>query len=791
MLKNYLIVAIRNLMRNKVFSFINIFGLSLGMALSILMLSYVYYQFSFDGFYKDNDRIYLTKVKMEVKDQDDQVSAIATSGIGVSLKEEMPELESVVRVSYPEDKIMFYNHQNYVLESSIYADSAFFDVFSLKLIEGDKKTALAKPFQIVLTERQAKKVFGTENPIGQILLFNNQYRFTVSGIVQDVPENSHLQFGALTSFATLKKIPDTYLGWNGGWQYLTYIKLRKNASLSSLEAKMKDFCYKHINYLYQDAGANISLSFEPLKNIHLKSEVSRDFDNAGNLKTIYILLGVALLVLFIAIINYINLSTARSMKRAKEVGVRKVLGASRKRILKQFMGESLIITAFSLLIALILLELFQPEFNNLLQTRINLFQVENLVLLFAAVLVVFLISSLAGGIPALYMSGFSPAKILRGRSAGVSGSVSFRKVLVFIQFFISAGLIVVTLSSFKQINFLRHKSLGFDKDQLIMIGLNSDNAQGHLDILKNEFRQIPEVAGVAASSDVLGVGLSGNGYFPEGSEASIMINVLDVDADFLSLMGIELVAGRNFAEKSAKDKTAYIINQALADKLDWKQPLGKYFERDGKHTVIGVVKDFNFRSLNSKIAPLIITNNPIGGFNVLMVKINAGDYAQTIEKLQQKWNNVLGNEVFDFKFLDELIENNYLKERTIGRAFLYFAVISVLIAALGLFGLSVFTAEQKIKEISVRKVFGAKAKSLIYSQSVSVLKTVILANVLVFPLIWYLLDNWLNTYAYHIDQSVYLYLFSLLISVLIALCTTLYISIKAANTNPAKALKYE
>jgi len=791
MIKNYLIVAFRNLMRNKVFSFINIFGLSLGMALSILMLTYVYYQFSFDNFYKDKERIYLTKVKMEVKGQNDQITAISTAGIGPSLLEEMPEVEYMTRVSYPNQINIRFNEKNNVLQKAIYVDSSFFDIFSLKLIAGDKKKVLSEPFNIVLTESAAKKIFGNQNPLGEVLLINQQYPFTVSGIVQDVPGNSHLQFDALMSFSTLEKMPDTYLGWNGGWNYLTYIKLKKNTKLSSLNAKMKDFTYKHINYLYNDVGANISLSFEPLKNIHLKSEISDNFETAGNLTIIYILLGIALLVLFIALINYVNLSTARSMKRAKEVGVRKVLGANRKRIIKQFMGEALVISILSLLIALILVELFQPEFNNLLQAKLDLFSRQNIILLLGAMFIVFLISVLAGGFPAFYMAGFSPAKILRGGFSGTTGNARIRKALVFIQFFISAGLIVLTISAFQQIKYLQNKSLGFDKEQVLSINLNSENAQKKVDILKNELLKLPEVKAAAVSSDAIGVGLSGNGYIPEGYETSMMINVLEIDADFLPLMGIKLVSGRNFNKNSKEDKNTYIINQALANKLNWKNPIGKYIERDGKHKIIGMVKDFNFRSLNAEIAPLIITNNPDSDYYVLSLKLLPENIDNSLQKIQNTWSNVVGDEIFDYRFLDELLEHNYLKEKTQGKAFLYFSIISIVIASLGLFGLSIFNAEQKIKEISIRKVYGAKVQRLVYMQSLYILKTVIWANLAVYPLIWYLLDKWLQNYAYHINQSWFVYLAGLVISLSIALFTTIYISIKAANTNPAIALKYE
>ncbi|OQY03152.1 MAG: hypothetical protein B6I20_05655 [Bacteroidetes bacterium 4572_117] len=656
MLKNYLIVAIRNLLRNKVFSFINISGLALGMALSILMLTYVYYHFSFDDFYKDNERIYLTKINSETKGQDEDITAIATAGIGVSLKEEIADIEQVVRIKSARKEDVNYNNKNYTIEESIYADSTFFDIFSLKLISGNSKTALAKPFQIVLTEKKANNIFGKQDPIGKILLLNNQYKFTVSGIVQNIPENSHLQFDALTSFSSLEIMPNSYLGWDGGWSYRSYIKIKKNASIKSITSLMPDFMYKHINYKYNKVGSNLSLSFEPLKNIHLKSNITHEFNTAGNLKTIYILLGVALLVLVIAIINYINLSTARSMKRAKEVGVRKVLGANRKRLIKQFIGESLLISFSSLLIALIIVELFQAEFNSLLHSQLEVFGKENIFVLLMAIFIVFIISILASSFPAFYLSGFRPAQILSGKTKGLGGNPTFRNLLVFMQFFISVGLIVITLTSFKQINFVKNKDLGFNKEQILLVFMNSENAQKHLNILKNEFLKLPEVSGIAASNDVLGTGISSNGYLPEGFKNVMMFHVLDVDANYLSLMGIEIIKGESFSKNSKQDSTSFIINEALANKLNWEHPIGKYIGRNGKHRIIGVVKDFNFSPLNDKISPLIITTNPYGNFAILSLKLGAGNLEQTITKIQDKWIKVVNNETFDYRFLDNLID---------------------------------------------------------------------------------------------------------------------------------------
>ncbi|MCD4746634.1 MAG: ABC transporter permease [Bacteroidales bacterium] len=421
MLRNYLKIAFRNLLRNKTFSLINIFGLAVGMALSIMMFLYVYNELTYDNFHKFKDRIYIVELKADNVNEGTSISAIATAGIGPSLLEEMPEVENMVRFSNPRSGFFSYNQKNYKAKNIIYSDSSVFDVFSFRLIKGNPKTALIEPFTIVLTEKTAKKLFGNNNPIGKIVKFNNQENLLITGIVENPPENSQIKFNVLISFATLYKMQNTFLGWDGGHSYYTYIKLNQNASLQRLYDRLPPFMEKHINYKYRQFGSVLSLIFEPLEKIHLYSDVSDDLPTAGNLDQIYILSGIAVFILLIACINFINLSTARSIKRAKEVSLRKVVGATKGKIITQFLGESFLLSFISLIIALMIIEIIRPVFNSLVYTNLNLYDQSNINILSGLVFITLITGLIAGSFPAFYISGFQPVAILKGGFNTING----------------------------------------------------------------------------------------------------------------------------------------------------------------------------------------------------------------------------------------------------------------------------------------------------------------------------------------------------------------------------------
>ena len=791
MFKNYVIIAFRNLWRNKLYSLINIFGLAIGIALSIMMFLYVYNELTYDNFHEFKDRIYIVELKNDNVNEGTSISAIATAGIGPSLLEEMPEVENMVRFSNHRPGFFSYNQKNYSVKNIIYSDSSVFDIFSFRLIKGNPKTALTEPFTIVLTEKTAEKIFGNNDPIGKIIKFNNKENLLINGIVENPPENSQIKFNALISFTTLYKMPNMFLGWDGGHSYYTYIKLNQNASIQQLYGKLPSFMEKHINYKYRQFGSVLSLIFEPLEKIHLYSKVSGDLPTSGNLNQIYILSGIAIFILLIACINFINLSTAMSIKRAKEVGLRKVVGATKGKIITQFLGESFLLSFISLIIALIIIEIIQPVFNSLVYSNLNLYDQSNITILVGLILITIISGLFAGSFPAFYISGFQPVTILKGGFNTIKGKPVLRKILIFVQFFITSILIVSTITFFLQLNFLKNKDLGFNKGNVILLGLTSETAQKKVDVLKNEFRKIPNVKNVAASTSYPGSGLTRNGYLPEGLENPIMIHVIDVDYDYLSLMDIKIINGRNFSKEFGTDQSAFLINETLAKKLNWENPTGKYISRDGKHKIIGVVKDFHFSPLHYDIEPLIITVHPWDYYYLLSLKVNPGDSEQTLKTIETAWNKIIPNEPFNYRFLDKAIESNYIDIDRTGETFIYFSLIAIILAGLGLFGQAVFNTEQRIKEIGIRKVLGANVKEILIVLTSDIAKIILVANIFAFPLAWYFNYKWLQHFAYHINVSYWVYITTLMISLTIAIITILFQTIKAARTSPLDALKYE
>ncbi len=791
MFKNYLTTAFRTLLRNKTFSLINIFGLAFGMALSILIFMYVYNELTYDDFHKNGDNIYRVALKEESKDGESGISAITNAAVGPSMVKEFAEVKNTVRFSSPVGGFFNKGEKSYKVDNICYTDSSVFTVFSFRLISGNPKTALKEPFTAVLTEKTAEKMFGDENPVGQTVRYNNNDSYLITGVVEDPPENSQLKFGALLSFTTLYKMPNMYLNWDGGYNYYTYLLLNNNVSIENFEAKFPRFMEEQINREYRDVGWFVTLIIEPLKDVHLYSVADYDLPTKGSLSRLYIFASIAVFILLIACINFINLSTARSVKRAKEVGMRKVTGATRGQLISQFLGESILISIISLILALLIIELVQPWFNGLISANLDFFKQSNYVLIFSLMAVTLFAGLIAGSFPAFYMSGFQPVAILKGYFNTMKGKPVLRNVLVTFQFFISVVLIVSTIIIIRQLDFLNSKSLGFDKENVVLVELGSETAMKKAMVIKNEFRNVAGVTSVAASTSYPGVGLTKNGYFPEGYDNSVMIHVMDVDYDYLDLMNLKIVQGRNFSQEYGTDSTAYLINETLAKQLGWENPIGKYIRRGGKHKVIGVVKDFNFSSLHDKIGPLIITIKPWDYYYYLSVKINPESRESTIKALENTWTGIVNNEPFSYYFLDNVIVANYNMERQIAKAFIYLAIISIFIACLGLYGQAAFSTEQRTKEIGIRKVFGATAKNILSVLSVGFAKIILIANLIAWPVAWYFMDKWLLTFAFHINIVWWFFAVALVLSLIITAATIISQAIKASYTNPVEALKYE
>lgn len=791
MFKNYLTIALRNLWRNKTFSLINIFGLALGMALSILMFMYVYQELTFDGFHQNKNEIYRVLLKQESSAGESTLSAIASAAVGPTMLLDFPEIRNMVRLSNPTGGFFISGESAYKVNRISYADSSFFNVFSFNLIHGNPDLALTEPFSAVLTEETARKIFGNKNPIGQMISLNNEDKYRVTGLVENPPAYSSIRYDVLLSFSTLYTKSNIFLGWDGGFNYYTYLLLNTNSSVEHLTSGFPDFMEEQINQKYRDVGWFVTLLIEPLKDIHLHSAATYDLSTKGSLSRIYIFASIAIFILLIACVNFINLSTARSIKRAKEIGMRKVVGATKKQLIGQFLGESVLLSLFALIIALLFIEIIQPEFSQLLTTDLDIFQMSQPGILLTLLIITLFVGLVAGIFPAFYMSGFKPVSILKGYFTSNKGTQGLRNILVTFQFFIAVVLMISTIVILLQLRFLNNQNLGFNKDNLIIVELGSENAMKKVNVIKNEISRINGVSGIAASTSYPGLGLTMNGYFPEGSNHAQMFHVMDVDFDYVDLMKLQIIDGRNFSRDFGTDSSAFIINETLAKQLGWDKPVGKYISRDGKHQVIGVVKDFNFASLHNTIGPLILTIKPWDFYYYLSVKVPAENQEQTIKDMETAWTKMIPDEVFNYYFLDSEINSNYESEKQTATAFIWLAIIAIVIGCLGLYGQAAFSVSQRTKEIGVRKVFGATTKNIFGVLTSSFTRIVIIANILAWPVAWYFMSRWLENFAFHVQVYWWIFVLVFLISLLITTATIVTQTIKASYTQIVGALKYE
>ena len=785
MYKNYFKIAYRNLLRNKTYALINIFGLGFSIGAVILVLLYIRFEFSYDNFHKDGDRIYRISVKSFREGKLEYDSHLFTPPIGPELKQEFPEVENYTRHSV--EKVFYFNYKNKPvrIDRVLYADSTFLNFFTFNLISGSKLNSLINPYQIILTEDAAKKIFGTIDVLGKTIQANNGNEYLITGIVKNPPSNSTVQFNALISFTTLYTNPRNYMDWNGGNQYISYVKLKGNAGSSVLQSKLPGFMWEHINQALSKYNVKYEAYLQPIKDVHLV------YGRAG-FTNIYFFSIIGIIILLIASFNFINLTTSQYIKRAKEVGVRKVIGASRKLIIEQFLFETMFIAFAALIIGIILAKLATPFYRNLMQTdffEINLLDPVQFAGLVALLLVVGLI---AGSYPAFYLSSLNVTNVLKKNKFKLHQKFSFQSVLILFQFIISVSLIILTLSVNEQLKFIKNKDLGFNKENIILLSLENESSGLQTELIKQRLKTIAGVLNATASSDIPSNGFTSNGYFPEGYSTPLLINVLDVDEDFFKTYDIKLIKGRNFSKEFSTDKNAYIINESLIKQLGWKNPIGKAIRRGGIHSIIGVVKDFNFASLHKDIAPLIITNQPWGGrYNYISLKVKTSDYRELLSKIENVWKEINPQWPFEYGFLDERFEQVYLAENNLMKLFFYFSTLAIVIAGLGLFSLASLSVEQRTKEIGIRKVLGATVTGLVALTSRKYVILVLTANIIAWPLSYFLINKWLQNFAYRIDVNLWTFLLSGGIALLIAFVTVSFQAIKKAMANPVDSLRSE
>ena len=796
MFKNFLKISLRNLWKNKVFSAINIIGLSLGMAVCITIMLFVQQERSFDTMHTKN--LYrLDEVQSWEGMVEPQRVALSMFPMGPALKNDFPQVSNYVRIFPYEKAGLIYKDKKVFLENVFWTDSSFLQLFDFKLLKGNAKNVLAQPNSVVLTEESAAMLFGTEDPMGKSVSTHNKrdtLHFTVTGILENVPENSHLQFNGLYSLSTVIKPGDAKeWGDNGA---ITYVELSHGANVKALEAKFPSFLKK---YMGDEGVKGYKLFLQPIDKIHNSSEdITHDYCNYKKFDETYtnIFFIIALIVLIIGCVNFINLSTARSARRAKEIGIKKAIGVQRHQLIWQFLGESVFLSILSMCIAIILVNLFLPYINILSGYHLSFSFFRRPVLLFMLLAGTLFIGIISGLYPAFYLSSFKPAKVLKGISATGKNKSFGRNVLVIGQFASATFLIIATIFVVKQLSFIRNKDTGFNKEQVLIISGAYKNYQK----LKTALELSPLIKGVTGSSQRMGNNFhqSGFNYKGTGPVRNLALSHVYVDNDFISLYQINIIAGKDFTE--AGNGKEYMVNESLAKELLKDEPkasyemlIGRRFwgDEDSLSTIVGVVKDFNFNSLHKKIETLCLVNNKTRGFHDVSVKLDATKTKEAIAFIGNIYKTIIPNYPFEYQFLDEHFEQLYQADKKVSTVVSILALVAIIIACLGLLGLASFSAENRVKEIGIRKVLGATVSNIVSLLSRDFLKLVLLANIIAWPIAWYVINKWLQNYAYRIDMSISVFLLAGFISLVIAFIAVSSQTFKAAIINPIKNLRTE
>ena len=781
---NFFKTAFRYLTRDKAFSFINIFGLAAGLTAVLCIALYVVRELNYDRFHHHADRIYRISISVSGNDVEGE-SCEFTPPIGPALKAEIPEIEEYARISVNKTFIAAYNDKSLKLTGVCYADTAFFDMFAFPLVLGNSRTVLAAPFSIVLTEESAHKLFGDQNPVGQtVRLDMNDY--TVTGIMKSPPANSHIQFNALASFSTLYQLPNTYMDWDGGNQYITYLRLHENADLKAVDAKMQQVIWKNIGKLYAERGKKMSGNLQPIRDVHLYYDNTSQYLRIG----LIVFSALAFIILTIACINFVNLTTARSMRRVKEASVRKVLGARRSDLVKQFLGESLLIASIAFVLSLILFKIFQPFYK---QVAGALPDTNLTVTVIIGVFVLALITGIIGGsYPALRLSSLNLSDASKGGGTVKRNKHRLQSILIVMQFACSVLLIVCTIAASKQLSFIRNMDVGIEKEGILILPFNGNKAADRAVLLKQRLQSLAEISAVSATSEIPYDWFTQNGYIPEGMENYVMIRVVDVDENFLNVYGIKLQTGRFFSG-GEQDKSFYVVNESLAKTFGWNdKTMGKTIERNGKHEIIGVVNDFNYEPLYSKVEPLIITNAPWENrFSSVSIKYHTAETPALISKVEKIWKEVNPDVPFEYHFFDELYDSQYKMEMSFRTLFATFAGIAILLAALGVLSLMAYTTEQRKKEIGIRKVLGASVKEILYLLLKQTSVQVLIANLIAWPAAWWIVQQGLSRFAYRISLSPAIFIAAFVVSALAALLAVGLQALRAAMANPVNSIKSE
>lgn len=810
MLKNNLKIAWRSLKKQPFFTFLNTFGLAIGMAGALLISLYIYDEFSYDKMFADTNRIH--RLNVDIKFGGEVMgAAVLTAPMAEAVQTDIPMVELTARFR-TQGSILIKKSEtqrNVKEEESTYVDDTFFKMFGLELIEGDIKTALKDPNTLLLTKTAAEKHFGSSDALGQSMVLNNDEVYTVTGILEDFPRNSFLRDHSV--FMAMKGYEDAWVNNWGSNNFQTFVKLIPGAKIEDfqepLQAIVENYVIPGIQEYFPGitleqfiaSGNYMNFSTIALTDIHLSENRDAEISPNNSIQNVYILSFIALFLIVLASVNFMNLSTASSLKRAKEVGIRKTLGSNRSGLIQQFLTESGLIAFLSLVLAIIIAAIALPFYNDLSGKALSIPYLNPFfwLIMLASTIVLGLLS---GSYPAFFMSNFIPVKVLKGSGGGSVGGGKIRNSLVVFQFAISVFLIVSTLVVYQQLQFIQNKDLGFSKDQVLIV--NDVYSVGEqVQSFKQQVQQLGSVQSTTLSSSYPTPSSRNNSsFFEEGisdQEKAILMQTWGVDHDYVSTMGLEIIAGRDFDRQFSADSTAMIINESVLKIIgrSANEALGMRLssqlgaENPEMSTVVGVVKNFHFSSLKDDIGALSFHIGNYAGS--MAVKLNAGDFNTSIAQIEGVWNKVAPGQPFDYYFMDESFNNTYEAEQRLGTIFIIFTILSILIASLGLFGLAAFNAEKRVKEIGIRKVLGASVPQITYRLSVDFLKLVGIAILIALPLGWYAMNKWLEDFSYRIEIPWWVFVLAAVLAITISILTVSYQSIKAAIVNPIKSLKTE
>jgi putative ABC transport system permease protein len=798
MIKNYLLIAVRNLTKNFGYTAINIFGLAIGLACCLLVTLYIRFELSYENFHENKASIYRYIPRGE-RDGKVSMQTMLPAGFGPLINDSFREVEKFTRFSDVDERALLRKGDVFLDAKTLsVADKDFFEIFSFPLLQGDAAQVFARPNTIAIAQSVADKYFPNKDAIGQVIRYNNTYDYEITGVFKDVPANSHLQFTYLTTFETIAKMiqdqynfpADQFLNSLDAWNYSTYFYIPNEQDIEGLAKRIDQKFTEARKEEFKDQGLGDWL--QPLDEIHFTKGIKADSAN-GDISYVYIFSAVALLILIIACFNFMNLSTARAMKRAKEVGLRKVMGAFRYQLINQFLGETIVLVSISLFIGIILLEMLVPMFNSLVGQKLEInYLGENSVLLYI-ILAGLLTGILAGSYPAFYLSSFVPAQVLKGQK-GPSGNAGLRKTLTVLQFGVAAFLMIGTLVVYQQMSFIQNRNLGFDKESIVYMNPPAE-LWTKREVMKQSLLTNSQIKSVAFSNGTPGMESATWQYdFPGLDIPKRSMNTMIIDYDYLKTFGLEIVEGRDLSKEFSTDSTeAYLINEAAVIELMLDKPIGTPMRALDGHPIgkiVGVVKDFHYRSLHRKIEPLVLRYDPRNMW-CMSVKMNSGNLKDNLTALEKEWKKLAPDYPFSYQFVDETIERQYQAEQNTGVLIGAFALLAIIIACLGLLGLTAFMTEQRKKEIGVRKVLGASVYGIIVLLSKEFSRLVLIAFFIVVPLAWYAMNQWLADFAYQVKISPFSFFAAGLIVLVIAFVSVFYQALKAAVINPSETLRSE